>query len=925
MSNYQENKFIKYGIPLITFFLALLGFLQTVQRTTSFWDCGEFIATSYILGVPHPPGASFFNLLGRVFALLPIGGEIAWRINLISVFSSAFAILFMYLVLKEVMEYFFPVRNIKQNIINSFSAGSAALITAFCDTFWFNAVEAEVYALAMCFLFIATYLAMLWYKKQDETGSDRYLLLMFFVMFLGISVQMFSLLFFPAIFVLIVLGKNQSIMNYIRVGIGLFFVFVSAFILNKINSPGKFFETILHSPVKSALDKILVIFPLSTRKSLESLHPEYVFISLLIVALVIWWIHFFEKKEIVKDWKYWVIFIQLTLVIYAIDLFLWVSVFSLIAYGYLSFKSKLKFKFRFMLIAVLVAFIGYSTSAYVPIRSNLNPSIDENNPETWAQFKTYLERKQYGEPDIWTRITTRKGSFGFQFMYMANYLINQYSSSGFFWFWLFFFLIGFYFIFKFSKNKNITTFVFLIFMIVSIGLIIYMNFSDGTRGTHAEVRDRDYFHTPTFMMFMFFVGIGFAGLIHFLRNQLNMKYTAHYLAFPLLLLPIIPYLHNLPTHDRSKDFMPNDYAHNILTSCPENAILFTQGDNDTFPLWFIQSVKKFRTDIKVVNLSLLNARWYIKQLFQIEPKIKFGMTEQEIDRELAGARPLHRDLHLKHKDFKTTIQKNQYLKVQDMGIWQILKMNYGERPICFSMTVSPGSRIGLDQYLTKTGMVYEVSDTVIQVDTINNENGSVVIDTVRKGPIINKEQMKDVIVNQFKYTNFEDSTLYLGKEGSRYVYGYAQLFKELSEAYGKAGNSEMEEKALKLGTEKLPYVPLANYLMADYYFKRGQVEQAVVYYERAAWNAPVDLWYANYYLGVSYNQLGNKEKALEAFEKVVKQNQRNSLVIKELVDVAIELKEYERGKKAVEFWLQRNPNDNLVQGLLEKLNETQNK
>ena len=929
-SYFNEPFWIKRIIPFVVFLLSFLGYLKTVQPTVSFWDCGEFIATSYILGVPHPPGAPLFNIVGRFFSLLPLAEEVAVRINLISNLTSAFAILFLYLIIREFIAYFMEIKSLKDSIISSFSAASASLMAAFADTFWFNAVEAEVYAAAMFFMLLSVYLALVWYRKRKEKGSDRYLILMIYVMYLGIGAHLFSLLLFPAIFFLIISANridNKSFKNGLY-GLGILFVIV--WIINKLNAPGDFLRSILHDPLRNIVDKFFIIFSEKTVQTINSFSPEIAFISLGLVILTIWLINYFERKEIVQDWKYWVVFFQLTLVIYALDFFLWFNFWSLIAYAYYSFKSKYKYKFRFLLVTVLVAIIGYSSYLYVPIRANLDPEINENDPSSWKQFKVYLERKQYGEPDIWTRITHRKGSFSWQVGYMLNYLRNQFSHPILFPIWFFFFLLGLYSLMKKSKDRNVMLFAVFIFIIVSIGLVIYMNFSDGQHGVHAEVRDRDYFHTPTFLVFALFMGLGFATLLDYIRKFLKKDVVVMALAGIFLLLPIITYTYQLPNHDRSKDFLPNDYAHNILISCPPNAILFTQGDNDTFPLWFIQAVKKFRKDVRIVNLSLLNARWYIKQLKKIPPTIEFSYDDETIDRELIGAIPLYnKDFNFKYGNIEITIKKGNFLRVQDIGVMEIIRSNFGKRPICFSRTVGPDGRLGLDKYFVMKGMCYEVVDTLPSIDTVKLEDGSIKIDTI-VGPIVDIPTTEDLIVNKFKYTNLNDSTTWLGKEGSRYIYGYVDLFKILAEAYTKKGNDKKALEILKKGIEYLPYVGMSYTNVGDYYFEKGDYENAIKYYKMAQRDKRLG-WYGLYYAAVSYKLMGNFDSALFYIEKALDMEQETGSIIfssrienamfREAVSICIAAKNKQKAIEIIQNWLKDHPDDQLARQALSQIDE----
>ncbi|MBP7461912.1 MAG: DUF2723 domain-containing protein [Candidatus Delongbacteria bacterium] len=866
---YRESPWIRVGAPVLVFILALLGFVQTVQPTTSFWDCGEFIATSYILGVPHPPGAPTFNLIGRIFTMIPIGEEIAWRVNMLSVLSSAFAILFFYLIIREILKYLFPQTGIKDSLIAAGAAFTSSLMCAFSDTFWFNAVEGEVYGIAMFFLFLAFYLSLIWYRHRQESGCDRYLIMMFFVMFLGIGAHMFSLLFFPAVFILMILVDKPSIWDR-KTWMGLLGFIVLIWIMNKANAT---YET------------------------------GEVMISVIGLAASLGLAFWLRTSETFKNWHYWLAFFQLTLVIYALDIFIWLNAFALVIYLVLSFSSKHKEKFRFLLVAVLVSLIGYSTYIYVPIRSNLNPTIDENDPENWEQFKVFMERKQYGEPDIWSRITKRYGSWNYQFNYMINYLRTQFNNDQsariLFPIWLLVFMYGLYVLWRHTKNKHISLLLSLILVIALIGLVIYMNFSDGLHGKQAEVRDRDYFHVPSFMMFAMMLGVGLAGILRYIKDKLKLQTVAVGLCLPMCILPYMTFHQLKPYHDRSHDYMPNDYAHNILVCCPQNAILFTQGDNDTFPLWFIQEVKKFRKDVRVVNLSLLNAGWYIKQLKYIEPKLEFSLSDKTIDEQLVGAYPLDKDYPYRHGRIQTVLPRGSYIRVQDIGIMELIKSNYGKRPICFSITVGPDGRIGLEKYFLQRGMVYEL------------------IDTLQNGPVMDKEATEDLIVNQFKYTNL-NRKVYLGKEGGRYVYSYAEGFDRLARTYLKEGNESKAVELWKKSIELLPYVGLSYYYLGNYYFERKDYDQAVTYYQLGKQHDESVGWFVNYYTAVAYRLSNRYDSAFKYIDMSINTKdaeQADDSFLREAISICIATGNKSKAADYINNWLKRNPNSEFARQL----------
>ncbi|MFO7810840.1 MAG: DUF2723 domain-containing protein, partial [Candidatus Delongbacteria bacterium] len=193
-----NEKKINRVFGLAVFLISTTVYLMTVAPTLLFWDCGEFITTSYILGVPHPPGAPFYLMLGRLFSMVPIAQDIGLRVNLISVFSSSFTVLFLYLIITMLIKKWRgSVKDIYDVYIINGSSAIGALTFAFTYTFWFNAVEAEVYALSMFFTSIVLWLTLMWTENHERDDSSKYLLLIMLLVGLGTGVHLLNILTLP--------------------------------------------------------------------------------------------------------------------------------------------------------------------------------------------------------------------------------------------------------------------------------------------------------------------------------------------------------------------------------------------------------------------------------------------------------------------------------------------------------------------------------------------------------------------------------------------------------------------------------------------------------------------------------------------------------------------------------------------------------
>ena len=188
----------------LSFFIPLVLYILTMAPTTSFWDCGEFISTSYILGVPHPPGSPLYLLLGNVFSSIPFFKDIGARVNLISPIVSALSVMFLYQIIVFLLNEF---KNHKDNFIDDsiiyFSAFTAALTFAFTDSHWFNAVEAEVYSFSTFFTSIVVWMILKWNKNNKDNWNVRYLLIIIYMFGLAIGVHLLNLLTLPFVALII--------------------------------------------------------------------------------------------------------------------------------------------------------------------------------------------------------------------------------------------------------------------------------------------------------------------------------------------------------------------------------------------------------------------------------------------------------------------------------------------------------------------------------------------------------------------------------------------------------------------------------------------------------------------------------------------------------------------------------------------------
>ncbi|MBH51502.1 MAG: hypothetical protein CMG70_06010 [Candidatus Marinimicrobia bacterium] len=696
------NRLIALIIFLTTFFV----YFDTMAPTVSYWDCGEFIAVSHTLGVPHPPGSPFFLLLGRLMSMIPFNEDIAFRVNIISPLVSALAVMLLYLsIVKVVTHWRGKVRNITDVLIVFGGGAAGALAFAFTDSHWFNAVEAEVYAFSTFFTAIVVWLILLWNEKADENGNERYLLLIAYMIGLATGLHLLNLLAIPFVTLIVYFRKYK--------------VEWKSFSINMIITAIIFF--VIHNGIIKGLPKIAAGFLGVGGTAL---------LILSIFGLMVWAI--MNKKHII-------------------------SVAS---------------------TSIVLILIGYSTYTMIFIRSNQDPTIDENDPETVKSMISYLEREQYGSVGQFPRrfrglkqmyevvgppanngsyssrqkAQYRKTDMNKQWQFFWDYQIKKMYNRYFLWqfagrgpsrsdgvtpmgansredgvYWSQFgiplaLLIGLLgMVYHGSKDQRMSFSVMSLFLLTGYAIILYLNQDD------PQPRERDYSYVGSFFAFSIWIGAGVAAIGEFIQNkienkELRIRFISIMLILVILFMPGVMLSVNYHSHDRSGNYVAWDYSYNILQSVGPNGILFTNGDNDTFPLWYLQEVENIRKDVAVVNLSLLNTPWYIKQWKEARPDdTKFiNLSDKQVDaitsrlqrwEEKKVQVPVKNDSKNNEGYIEWNLKPTfagQALRVQDIMILRIIKDADWRVPIYFAVTVSQSNRIGLDSYLDMQGLTFQL-------------------------------------------------------------------------------------------------------------------------------------------------------------------------------------------------------------------------
>lgn len=649
--------------------VAAVTYTLTAERSASFWDCGEFISASYHLQVVHPPGAPLFLMLGNLFAQFASGPEgVAFMVNMLSVITSALCVMFTFWTITHFAEKLVGQKELSDRTrqLLVYAAGlTGALALTFSDTFWFSAVEAEVYA-ASSFLSALTFWCILkWEHTSDSPLANRWLIIIAYLLGLGIGVHLLNLLVIPAIVYVYYFKKHPFNMRgfFIASGIGLLILgFVQVGVIPGIPTLAAYFDKYFVNNLGMGFGSGVIAFG-----------------ALLIGSLVAAIVYSHVKGKV------------------------WLNT-SLLCFAFI--------------------LIGYSSYSMVVIRSLANPPIDMNNPEEPFNLVSYLNREQYGsrallkgpyfnapakdvkkgkqdwrkgadsyedagiQPEYewdpkyvtvfprmgdqqkasspqgyeyWAdvnkdKVPTMGQNMTFFFKYQLGHMYWRYflwnfagrqnmlqgdgdpiygnwiSGIGFLdafrlgpqnnlpdhWandksrntYYMLPLILGIMgLLYQLSRNKNDFFIIIMLFLFTGILIAVYLN------APPYEPRERDYTLVGSFQVFCIWIGLGVLQLAEWLRRWLKENQSAVIAgALSIVAVPMLMGAQNWDDHDRSKRNMVIEYAKDYLESCDPNAILFTNGDNDTYPLWYIQNVEGFRTDVRVVNLQLLNFDWYVEAL-----------------------------------------------------------------------------------------------------------------------------------------------------------------------------------------------------------------------------------------------------------------------------------------------------------------------
>lgn len=947
MENYRKLNNI---LGWIVFGIASIVYILTLEPTASFWDCGEYIATAYKLQVGHPPGAPLFQMIGRFFSLFAMGdtSNVAMMINLMSALSSSFTILFLFwsitLLGRKMAKRTGPLTHDKHIAIFG-SAVVGSLAYAFSDSFWFSALEGEVYGMSSFFTALVFWAILKWDEKADEPHAFRWIIFIAYLMGLSIGVHLLNLLAIPAIGLVYYFRKYSNPTwkgIFITLGIS---IFLLALIMNGIipwivqlaASFELFFVNTIGLPFNSGTIFYFVI---------------------LGAGLVLGLRYSRKTSRTILNTALW---------------------------------------------ALIMILIGYSSFFLLIIRSNADTPIDENNPEDAISMLSYLKREQYGDwpilhgqyfnapivgrkdgtpvyrkntekgkyivinenkdikpeyhpefstifPRMWNNteqrykddyktwsnfkgerisvkdeigetVTRNRPTFTENLRYFFRYQINHMYVRYFMWnfsgrqndiqgyadrkngnwisgirfldharlgpvldvpdslasnaqnkFYMLPLLLGLIgLIYQLRKDRNNFFVVSMLFLMTGLAIVVYLN-------QHSpQPRERDYAYAASFYAFAIWIGLGVYGLFDLLRRKLKPSISAFVVTgLTLILVPGIMLREGWDDHDRSDRYTALAMATNYLNSCAPNAILFTNGDNDTFPLWYAQEVEGIRTDVRVVNLSLLNTEWYIQQMkrkaYDSEPvpfslswdrfkdgtnnftyfieneNIKghvelndlFDILRNNPDRLKMNTRigPLEyfptkkmkisidsaqvvatgtvkpEDAHLIEKEIKWSLRGSGITK-NHLMVLDLLASNNWERPVYFATTTGMSSYLGLEKYFQVEGLTYRL--VPIHVDRNDNQLGRVAT-----------EVMYTNMMDRFIFGNIGKEGVYLDETNRRMAMNLRSNFGRLAMSLMEEGSSDKAKEVCDRSLEALPDTKLPfdyfSLTHAEVYFQLGEAE-----------------------------------------------------------------------------------------------------
>lgn len=854
---------VAVAVSLLVLLFTAVVYFKTMTPTVPFWDSGEFIGVSTILGIPHPPGTPFYVLMGRMATLVPLG-NIAQRVNALSVVAGALAVLMTYFSILRMARISQGGGERKPWHEWAAIAGAAcgALMLAFSDTFWENSTEAEVYQMMSLAQILVFWLGLSWWDAHDRKPTVGPLLLASYVMWLSVGLHLGVGVMGAPLIVLVMMVDWK---------VGMLFLMP--------------FLALLRVP--AGLEKMAGA------------------ILLLSVVQNLW----FASQKKLPGWAAAVgaagACVGLYFAMSDRDFTPWAAVVATLSVlGPMAVMAMRNREGKVLLLALFLMIAGYSTHLYLPIRAAQHPGINEGAPATWDAMRDLLERKQYGEMSMTD--SDRDGVFDRRGMTTFKEIWDIQIQKE---FWRYFsrqwpiipggaapfsallpLLLGVAGgVWVFLKDKRSFAYNFVFLGLNTAGLITFLNFS-----SH-EVRERDYFFQSGYHAYAMWIGLGVVWLIGWIRDSFaegeGQKWATIGAAALLCVQPVLLMRNGYFTHDRSGNWIARDYAYNMLAPLAPNSFMFTNGDNDTFPLWYIQQVEGFRKDVRVVNLSLLNTDWYIRQLRDEQPKVPITFDDRMVD--VLGMGAVQDD-------------RGNYIQTNEVMVHHLLQNarnadgTWKNQPY-FAVTVP--EHYGYDNQFVLEGLVYKVLK-----------------DSVGAG--IDVAATRKALYETFRYRGLftadgsKDEKVYKDENSETLSRNYAAAHLQLAFHYRRQGDlagAIAEMNQIVKGFPDFPEVqlPLGTFLM-----ETGDTAKAMSFFADLARRNPNNPE-TRYYYGASLAIQGDMAGSLREFEASIALDPSYDQPYFGAYTTLRATGQEEQAFSYLQRWAQLNPNDPRAAGILQ--------
>jgi hypothetical protein len=954
----------------LAFLIAAITYTLTLEPSTSFWDCGEFIACAYRLQVAHQPGAPLFTMIGKVFSLLSMGDvtRVAYWTNMASALASAATILFLFwsitMLAKKILVKTAEDMNTTNMILIMGSGLVGALAYTFSDTFWFSAVESEVYAQSSLCTAIVFWAILKFDAHANEPHADRWIIFIAYVMGLSIGIHLLNLLVIPVIALIVYFRRANSVTNS-----GTIWAFIVGVIVLGVVLWG-----IIQFTVKGAAFSDL-LFVNTFGFGFGS--GATVFYLLVVITLVAGIYYSVNLSKVALAIAVTAFVLALTISSGIIGFIAAGAVLALLEYV-LKVRQK-RYTLNMVLLCTMFILLGYSSFVMIIVRAKAGTNLNNSDPQDAFALNSYLNRDQYGETPLiygqyynakpveqtegatmyrrgatkyeisgkktntvydhntlfprmfdtdgnkanfyreWMGLSPEESpnmghNLGFFFSWQIQQMYNRY----FLWnFWgrsndmdgqndsngtdgnwysglnfgkplpysvtqskaynrLFAlpFIIGLLgLIYHFQRNKRDAGVVAVLFFFTGLAIVLYLNQNP------LQPRERDYAYVGSFYVFAIWIGLGvlfIADLFSKLKAVSPKAGATIATVICLLAAPVLMASQEWDDHDRSTKTTPRDMASNYLNSCAPNAILFTYGDNDTYPLWYAQEVEGIRPDVRIVNLSLLGTDWYIRQMKQkmnesaplpiTMPNDKFAagirdviywndqtnvtdttelkevfdfITSDNAEVKVQYENGMSSN-YLPTKNFKITVspdevvktgtvpasQKDQivpalawkynsnYVTKDNLALIDILAHNNWKRPVYFAITVGNDNMMGLDKYMHDEGFAFRLQP--LKADTAADAPEPV-----------NTMIMYNNMMTKFKWGNMKNAK-YLDHESVTMFYPLImKQFNSLVSNLTKEGRNDLAIKALKRFDEVMPStLPYGEVALRKFYLTNSAYQLA---------------------------------------------------------------------------------------------------